>query len=96
MSDLPARLRDEARRDRTIQGDGLTLWEEAATKIDELSDEVWLLYDVFLAARALTEECKGGALPPSLGALARLESALSVTYHSRAYRGWADIKEWAR
>ena len=69
---------------------------DAADEIDRLTEEVWQLYDVVLAAHALTEECKGGDLPPSLGALAKLESAVSLAWHSKAYQGWRGIKEWSR
>mgnify|MGYP001582436140 FL=1 len=93
MSDLPARLRVFAGPEHRSD---LAIYEEAADKIDQLNDEICLLHEVFRAARSLTDECEGGKRAPSLGALARLESALSVAYHSRAYRGWSDIKEWSR
>jgi len=53
---------------------------DAVREVHRLNEWIDALKNVRDAARALTEECKGGELPPSLGALARLESALSVEW----------------
>ncbi len=49
----------------------------------ELADWTEDLVKVQAAALALTEECKGGDLPPALGTLAKLESALHVEWTAR-------------
>ena len=49
------------------------LHTEAANEIDRLRK-------IETAARALVEECNGGAQSPSLGVLAKLESALTVAW----------------
>jgi hypothetical protein len=78
VSNIVEFLRAEAQRAKNEHGntDFYAALRGAAATIEQL----WTIRD---AARALTEECRGGDLPPSLGALARLESALSVEWRGR-------------
>jgi hypothetical protein len=46
-------------------------------------DEYDALLAVASAAYELVDECKGGTLPPSLGTLAKLESALAIEWKIR-------------
>jgi hypothetical protein len=46
-------------------------------------DEYEALCAVARAARELVDECQGGTFSPSLGALAKLESALAVDWEVR-------------
>jgi len=53
---------------------------DAVREVHRLNEWIYALKAVRDAARALTEECNCGTIPPSLGALARLESALAVEW----------------
>lgn len=61
--------------------------QEHGSTFAQLADWTEELVRVEAAARALTEECQGGRAPPSLGALANLESALSIAWSARTADG---------
>ena len=50
----------------------------------EVADEIEWLRKVRDIAVLLVNECEGGRNPPSLGILARLESALAMEHKTRA------------
>lgn len=50
------------------------------------ADEIERLQKIETAARQLVDECGGGQAPPSLGALATLESALFLAWKARKGR----------